>query len=592
MGKSRKKTVEQEVVEVMDVDPDADAENGDAGEEEETTEAANNDFQVIGSLKQNKVKKVTPSIPKWMSNSTKFDGNLETNCSDLDQFADTIDSNLLENLKKNKIEKLFPVQKAVIPALLESFQKLKYCQPRDVCVLSPTGSGKTLAFAIPIVNHLLKRVVTQIRALVILPVSDLATQVHKVFQMLCKGNSLRVGLATSSQRKSQSDAMQFYRKRVDGVGYICQVDILVATPGKLIDLIQHGDGFTLKHLEILVIDEADRMMNETQFHWLREIEFAVFQSNSKLPCACLAPKTDNDNRTYHMDALTACSISPSNVRKKALHKILFSATLTTDPEKIDHLSLYYPELYNVSNPETEMNGSTVGDPKQTIPLNLKEYLIIADKDKKPLIVWHLVKVLMYRQILCFTDSVSSTHRLFQLMKQLPEIVVSEFSSKQNIKKRAKVLSQFENGAINMIISTDIFARGLDVNGINCVVCYDPPRNETAYIHRIGRTARAGNEGTAISLVTPEQLKHFTIVSRRAHKSVKKLEIEKLNIKESDLKPLIPMYTEALKTLESDVKSEGKSNYLRKRRQITKSKFSVGSTVRSSTVGEKRQKTSK
>lgn len=586
-------TVKQPEVEDMDVDADAAVENGEATVEEEASEAANNDFQVIGSLKRAKAKRVTPSLPKWMSNSTKFDGNLETNSSDLDQFADTIDGSLLENLKKNKIEKLFPVQKAVIPTLLDSFQKLKYCQPRDVCVLSPTGSGKTLAFAIPIVNHLLKRVVTQIRALVILPVSDLATQVHKVFQMLCKGNSLRVGLATSSQRKSgQSDAMQFYRKRADGVGYICQVDILVATPGKLIDLIQHGDGFTLKHLEILVIDEADRMMNETQFHWLREIEFAVFQSNTKQLCPCTVSQAEfhsnsSADRVYHIDALTACSIAPSNIRKKALHKILFSATLTTDPEKIDHLSLYYPELYNVANLEKEQNStstSTVEDPKQTIPLNLKEYLIIADKDKKPLIVWHLVKVLMYRQILCFTDSVSSTHRLFQLMKQLPEIVVSEFSSKQNIRKRAKILSQFESGAINMIISTDIFARGLDVNGINCVVCYDPPRNETAYIHRIGRTARAGNEGTAISLVTPDQLKHFTIVSRRAHKSEKKLEIEKLIIKESDLKPLIPMYKEALKTLESDVKSEDKTNYLRKRRQIRKSKFSVG--------GGKRLKASK
>src|SRR5699024_10369170 len=130
MGKSRKKIVEQ--VEEMDVDPDAAAaaedEEATIEEEEETSKATTNDFQVIGSLKRTKVKKVTPSLPKWMSNSTKFDGNLETNSSDLYQFATSIDGNLLENLKMNKIEKLFPVQKAVIPTLLESFQKLKYCQ--------------------------------------------------------------------------------------------------------------------------------------------------------------------------------------------------------------------------------------------------------------------------------------------------------------------------------------------------------------------------------------------------------------------------------------------------------------------------------
>ena len=163
------------VLEEMDT---KDAEELPVTEDGNSEDVNKDDFKVIGSLKRSKLRKVNPILPKWMSNSTKFDGDIETNSSDLLQLESSIDHKLLETLTKNNVEKLFPVQKAVIPCLIDSFQKLKYCQPRDICVLSPTGSGKTLAFVIPIVNYLLKRVVTQVRALVILPVSDLASQVH------------------------------------------------------------------------------------------------------------------------------------------------------------------------------------------------------------------------------------------------------------------------------------------------------------------------------------------------------------------------------------------------------------------------------
>ncbi|KAI2797101.1 ATP-dependent RNA helicase ddx51 [Blomia tropicalis] len=535
-------------------------------EEIDTEEPKNNEFQVIGSLKQDKVKKVNASLPKWMSDCSQFDGNIETNSSDLDQYQSLINSKLFENLQKNKITKLFPVQKTVIPCLIDSFQKMKYCQPRDVCVLSPTGSGKTLTYAIPIINHLSNRVVTEIRALIILPVSDLATQVYKVLQSLCNnGINLRVGLVTSSGKKELN---QFYRKKVDGSGYICSVDILVATPGKLVDLIQHGDGFHLRHLQILVIDEADRMMNETQFQWFKEIEYSVFESNIKQFCPCSVDQSTKHNSFSNIDLLSSCSVSISPIQHKSIHKILFSATITTDPEKLDHLALFCPILFNVQS-----NDLANTEPKQTIPTNLKELLIITEQNRKPLIVWHLIKNLKYRRILCFTDSVISTHRLFNLAKQLPDVNITEFSSQQNIRKRSKILSDFQNGKIDMIISTDIFARGLDVTGIDCVICYDPPRNDTAYIHRIGRTARAGNAGTAISLITTDQLKHFTIISRRVHKGCDKQNpIEKLTVRESELKPLIPLYKNALKTLGELVHDERKTNLMKRHKQIKKSKF--------------------
>lgn len=516
---------------------------------------AQTDFKVLGTIKKNKLKKIQPTLPKWMCDGQGFLGDIEANSCNVDQFHQLLKPDLLPILKQNNIDKLFPVQRAIIPRLVESFANLKFVQPNDVCVLSPTGSGKTYGYVIPIVNHLMGRVVTQIRALVILPVSDLAVQVFKVFQQLCKGTTLRVGLATAN--KKQTD-QQFYKSNWEIGTTLCLVDILVATPGKLLDLIQENRDFHLRHLQVLVIDEADRMMNETQFEWLKEIEKSVFESNSKRYCQCIWKPV----ATLNIEPLSACS----SLNCKSLFKILFSATLTSDPEKLANLCLHYPILFNCITSE-----QSAANPRQTIPENLHELMIIIDHDKKPLVLWHLIKDLKYKKILCFTDSIQSTHRLYQLMKLIPELKAVEFSSKQTIQKRKKILRQFESGLVDIIISTDIFARGLDISGIGCVVCYDLPRNDTAYIHRVGRTARGGQSGTAISLITPNQLKHFTIISRRAHRSDRK-QIEKLVVRNSDLKHLLPEYQKALKCLEANVKVELKDQSQRKRKQITQSKF--------------------
>lgn len=524
-------------------------------------------FQQIGRIKKNKIKKIHPNIPKWISDSNTFVGDIINNSCELDQFQSMIDLNLINILKQNKIEKFFPVQKTLIPHLTNSFKNLKYCQQRDVCVISPTGSGKTISFAIPIINYLINRIVTQIKVLIILPVSDLAFQVYKVFQSLCKNTTLRVGLASSSKKDSM-----FYRKNTYDDNYSCLVDILIATPGKLVDLIQRKEGFHLKHLEVLIIDEADRMMNETQFQWLKEIEHSVFETNSRGHCCCSATIQPKSNPSLNIDSLSPCSVDLSNISKKALFKILFSATLTSDPEKLANLSLYYPILYScITSEDCEQKSLSSTSSKQTIPENLRELMVIIDNDKKPLVLWHLIKDLKYDRILCFTDSVKSTHRLCQLMKQIPDIVVMEFSSKQSIHKRTKLLKKFESGKIHMLVCTDIVARGMDITGINCVVCYDLPRNETAYIHRIGRTARGGQNGTAISLVAPKQLKHFTIISRRAHQG-EKSQIEKLLIKNSDLKHLLSDYKKALLVLQNDVQIEQKGIIHKKQNQIKKSKF--------------------
>lgn len=497
-----------------------------------------------------------------------FDQNINNNNKSLDQFSGLITETLISKLRLNGINQLFPVQQHVIPYLLKSFQNSDIFRPKDICVSSPTGSGKTLSFVIPIVQHLLKRVITYVRVLVVLPVRDLAIQVFHEFEKYCKKTSLKVGLVVG--HKSFTDECNtFMRRSIDGSKYHSLVDILVATPGKLVDLIQRAPGFSLKRLEILVLDEADRMMSDLQFNWFQEIESSVFGSNTKYQCYCCIKSNDNNDKyenRYNIENHCSC-YNFDSVNSKPIHKILFSATLSTDPERLQSMSLFQPILFMASS-DSSSGAFLETSKKSLIPTELQEFMIIGKQDRKPLIIWYLIEVLEYRKVLCFTGSVENTHRLYSLLKQMSGVVVAEFSSKLNAKKREKLLNKFIGGKIDIIVCSDIFARGLDINGINCVICYDPPRNETAYIHRIGRTARAGNKGTAITLITPTQLSHFNIVSRRAHERSanhkNELNIKKMIVKESQLKPLMSKYKDALETLSKQVKYDEKRNKILKR----------------------------
>jgi ATP-dependent RNA helicase DDX51/DBP6 len=537
-------------------------------DEEINEEIDENNFTIIGEVKKDIKKKLKPIVYKWMTKPIVFESDIQNNNQSLDQFSNLINESLIEKLRLNGINQLFPVQQQVIPYLLRCFENSYIFRPKDICVSSPTGSGKTLSFVIPIVQHLLNRVITHVRVLVVLPVRDLAIQVYQVFEKYCKKTSLKVGLVIG--HKSFTDECNaLIRKSFDGLKYHSLVDILVATPGKLVDLIQRAPGFSLKHLEILVLDEADRMINDLQFNWLQEIEAKVFDNNLKYQCFCSIDIHNNEHKyskRYNVQNLCSC-YNFDSVNSKPIHKILFSATLCTDPEKLQTMSLFEPILFTVSS-DSSSGASIETSKKHMIPIELQEFMIITKEDCKPLIIWYLIEVLEYRKVLCFTGSVENTHRLYSLLKQIPNISVAEFSSKLNAKKREKLLNKFIGGKIDVIVCSDIFARGLDIDGINCVICYDPPRNETAYIHRIGRTARAGNKGTAITLLTPLQLSHFNIVSRRAHErnpnEKKELSVKKMVVKESQLKPLMNKYKSALETLSKHVKYDEKKKKILKR----------------------------
>ncbi|XP_071500712.1 uncharacterized protein, partial [Diadema antillarum] len=235
-------------------------------------------FPVLGEYeRRNQKRKVRESLPHWLANPLVIERNLAENSINVIE-VEGLDKRLVSTLSSLRIEKLFPVQHHVIPVILET---LKYglhagCagfRPRDVCVSAPTGSGKTLAYAIPIVQALLDRVVPQIRALIVLPTRDLATQVHKVMASLCQNTSLKSVLIGGTKTFAHEQSLLV--KESDGE-LRSAADIVVATPGRLVDNLNQTPGFSLKHLRFLVIDEADRMMDHISQDWIAQVEKSAY----------------------------------------------------------------------------------------------------------------------------------------------------------------------------------------------------------------------------------------------------------------------------------------------------------------------------
>lgn len=180
---------------------------------------------------------------------------------------------VIENLKNMGMQTLFPVQAEVIPFILRGV-----VWGGDVCVCAPTGSGKTLAYVIPIVQALQKRVVQRLRALVLVPTHDLVVQVSSVFLRMVEGTDLVVEALYGNKGFSGEQDRLVARSSASLTGGSSAVDIVVSTPGRLVDHLQETPGFTLQHLQFLVLDEADRLLMHSFQDWLPKVLEAVHSS--------------------------------------------------------------------------------------------------------------------------------------------------------------------------------------------------------------------------------------------------------------------------------------------------------------------------
>ncbi|XP_067911505.1 ATP-dependent RNA helicase DDX51 isoform X3 [Heterodontus francisci] len=451
------------------------------------------------------------------------------------------------------------VQAEVIPTLLESTKHGLILgrggyRPRDICVSAPTGSGKTLAFVIPVVQALMDRVVCRVRALAVLPTKELAQQVCKIFSSYVEGMGLKV-VIIAGQKPFAVEQSSLVEHTV--IGYRSLADIVVATPGRLVDHIAKTDGFNLQHLRYLIIDEADRMIDNMHQDWLNQVVKAVYQVDE-----CSAPGI-----LFQRTEPGACTAASHSCLQIPLQKLLFSATLTQDSEKLQQLALHQPQLFSSNytplqwEPHVTQNEpqEPVGtaDYKYTLPEGLTEFYVPCHLNKKPLIILYFVLRMKFSRILCFTNSRDASHRMYLLLRAFGGIQVAEFSSRLSPNERRKTLKEFQQGKLQILISTDASARGIDIKGVTCVVNYDAPQFIRTYIHRVGRTARAGKAGLAFTLLLKVQEQRFLQMLRDAGSK----ELKKQLVKQEYLTPLIKRYKGALQELQQVLKDEKKRKHL-------------------------------
>ncbi|KAI4878155.1 hypothetical protein NFI96_028409, partial [Prochilodus magdalenae] len=549
------------------VNPAAQEAEGDAEETKGTQKTANGhpdpsntgsgksssdtSFHVLGGFENKTVQKVQRVLPKWLAEPDVIERDIKSNLVPVGEVPG-ICPVLQKKLEANGIQNFFPVQAEVIPAILETVNSGLLIgrggyRPRDICVSAPTGSGKTLAFVIPVIQALLTRVVCEVRALAVLPTKELAQQVCKVFVSYAEGTGLKVVMA-AGQKSFAAEQAALSETR----GGLCRslADIVVATPGRLVDHINKTDNFSLQHLRFLIIDEADRMIDSMHQAWLNQITKAVYKSGSGSDMSIF--------KRLEPGPITVASLSPPQM---PLQKLLFSATLTQNPEKLQQLGLHQPRLFSSTHTPTQDGSCT--EEKFNFPQGLTECYVCSTMSKKPLLILHFLLRLKFSPALCFTNSREAAHRLFLLVKLYGGVEVAEFSSRLSASERQKTLKRFEQGKIALLISTDAAARGIDINGVKCVINYDAPQ----YIRTVGRTARAGKAGVAFTFLLGVQEKNFVQMVLNAGSPG----IQKQTVKPESLKEMESHYEDVLVELGKAIKVncgdfvEGKFSLLRRRK---------------------------
>ncbi|KAL4660426.1 ATP-dependent RNA helicase DDX51 [Arapaima gigas] len=496
------------------------------------------DFTILGGFASKPVQKVQVVLPQWLAQPDVVQRDINKNLVPI-RHVTGICPQLLAKLESNGIHHFFPVQAEVIPAILEGVGDGLLVGrggywPRDICVSAPTGSGKTLAFVIPIIQALLKRVVCEIRVLVVLPTKELAQQVGKVFHCYTEGTGLKVGMVTG-QRSLAAEQTSILER--SGCGWRSLADIIVATPGRLVDHINMTEGFSLQHLRFLIIDEADRMIDSMHHVWLSQLTKVVYSGSDK---GFIFRRTEPG-------AITAANQLQPQI---PLQKLLFSATLTQNPEKLQRLGLYQPRLFS-STHCFPLDLEPGPQDRFIFPEGLTQYYVSCTLRKKPLLILHFILRLKFSPVLCFTNSREVAHRLYLLVKLFGGIQVAEFSSQLSPTERKRALKDFEQGKIQLLISTDAAARGIDIEGVKCVVNYDAPQFIRTYIHRVGRTARAGKAGLAFTFLLEIQEKLFLQMLKDAGSP----EIHKQIIKAENFTVLEPHYEKSLLELKKITKEE-------------------------------------
>jgi ATP-dependent RNA helicase RhlE len=363
-----------------------------------------------------------------------------------------LSADLLATVAREGYTEPTPVQSAAIPHILAG---------HDVLAAAQTGTGKTAAFVLPILERLRGHANTgfsparhPVRVLILTPTRELAVQIADAVKTYGRSVPLRSAVVYGGTRIDPEIKLLWKG-----------VEILVATPGRLLDHIGQRT-VNLSQVEILVLDEADRMLDMGFVPDVRKISALLPEKRQTL---------------------------------------LFSATFSDDVRRMAKEFQHEPEIIEVA-------------PRNSIADNLTQVLYPVDQNRKADLLIHLIKRDSMEQVLVFTRSKVGASRLASYLDRRG-VSTSAIHGDRSQSERTRALEAFRGRFVKVLVATDVASRGLDIEDLPYVVNYELPYEPQDYIHRIGRTGRAGASGTAISLVSPDEVEELRGVQRLLRKSI-------------------------------------------------------------------------
>ncbi len=348
---------------------------------------------------------------------------------------------ILKAVKDKNYETPTPIQEKAIPVILKG---------EDVLGCAQTGTGKTAAFSIPVIQNLIEDSIPQkeISCLIITPTRELAIQIDDNIRDYSRYTSLKHTVIFGGVKQGEQ-----VRKLKKGV------DILVATPGRLLDL--NSQGFIqLDKIKVFILDEADRMLDMGFIHDVKRI---------------------------------------IKLLPKKRQSLFFSATLPPNIISLAKTILFHPKRIEVS-------------PVSSTAETIKQYKFLTNKKEKKHLLLHILKESKSDQILLFSRTKHGANRISRDLNK-KKISAAAIHGDRTQNQRQKALKNFKEGSIRVLVATDIASRGIDIEKLQLVINYDIPNEPEIYVHRIGRSGRAGEDGNAISLCEPEELAYLADIEK-------------------------------------------------------------------------------
>jgi ATP-dependent RNA helicase DDX51/DBP6 len=387
------------------------------------------------------------ALPSWLKEPISVSPTTRTPFSSVSGLS----QKLQQRLATLSLTEAFAVQTAVLPLLLDAKDS------GDLCISAATGSGKTLSYVLPIVQSLTSRVVTRLRAIIVVPTRELVQQVNSTAVSISSGTGLKIGTAIGSRSLAVEQGLLVGEE--DGEVF-SKVDILVTTPGRLVEHVRATPGFDLTWVKWLVIDEADRLLAQSFQEWVDVVIVGLEEAATKQNVQSIAGVDLGD-----------LGLRPDRRESEKVRKVVLSATMTRDVGKLAGLRLRKPRLIVVEDPplpeDIDMGdaGAEGGDQDEeleqfSIPAGLREHVTSVENiEYKPLYLMYLLRLQKIKSgVLVFVKSNEGAARLAKLLETVGEkasdndkMVIELVTGEMEKKRREKVLKRFSRGEVDMFV---------------------------------------------------------------------------------------------------------------------------------------------